>query len=470
MKKVTRKLFMLIVMALVLTGVTPELPIQTAKQISTVEAAAKVKLNKASASIVKGKTLQLKLTGTKKKVTWKSSNKKVATVNSKGKVTAKGKGAATITAKVGGKTYACKVTVKAATTIKISKTKLSLNVGDTSTLKITGTTKKVSWTSNKKSVATVNSKGKVTAKKAGTATITAKVNGKKYTCKVTVSKKTNILKASTNAIKISQSGDIFITYDVEGTVSYRVGDNSIVSCAWGEWSGNTLPLNITGKKSGTTTITITNTYNSEKVVVNVTVDMSAQSVSLDKTSVEAQIGESFSLQATVLPAYAENKNVTWSSSDEKIATVTSRGIVTCKSAGQATITVSTDSGNHMAICTVNVISPVRIKLPDLPTSVSSYTYSGRLDSICKVTNISLEISKSGSRYYYKIYFDGEKAYSRSNSSSACKIGYKLYKDGAVVESGVVYSSAVGINEKFAGAYTNGFLDEGDYELVLLNVR
>lgn len=73
-----------------------------------------------------------------------------------------------------------------AATVKISKTNATLYVGDSTTLKVSGTSKTVKWTSSKKSVATVSSKGKVTAKKEGSATITAKVNGKSYKCKVTV--------------------------------------------------------------------------------------------------------------------------------------------------------------------------------------------------------------------------------------------------------------------------------------------
>lgn len=73
-----------------------------------------------------------------------------------------------------------------ATTIKLNKKNITLNVGKTYALKITGTNKKVTWSSNKKSVATVNSKGKITAKKKGTAKITAKVGNKKYTCTVKV--------------------------------------------------------------------------------------------------------------------------------------------------------------------------------------------------------------------------------------------------------------------------------------------
>lgn len=77
------------------------------------------------------------------------------------------------------------ITVKAAK-IQLNKQKITLAKGNTAKLKITGTTKNVKWSSNKKSVATVSTKGKVTAKKKGTATITARVGKKKYKCKVTV--------------------------------------------------------------------------------------------------------------------------------------------------------------------------------------------------------------------------------------------------------------------------------------------
>lgn len=78
---------------------------------------------------------------------------------------------------------------KIASITKINKKKLTLNKGETYQLKIVGTKKKVTWKSNKPIVVKVNSKGKVTAKKAGTAKITAKVNGKKYICTVTVKDK-----------------------------------------------------------------------------------------------------------------------------------------------------------------------------------------------------------------------------------------------------------------------------------------
>ena len=73
---------------------------------------AKPKLNKKKVTLYVGKSVRLKVKGTKKKAKWKSSNKKVASVSSKGKVSAKKKGTARITAKIGKKKLVCRVTVK----------------------------------------------------------------------------------------------------------------------------------------------------------------------------------------------------------------------------------------------------------------------------------------------------------------------------------------------------------------------
>ena len=77
--------------------------------------------------------------------------------------------------------------------VKINKKTVKLVEGKTVTLKVTDIKKKVKWSTSNKKVAAVKSsgkyKGKVTAKKAGKATITAKVGSKKYKCKVVVTKK-----------------------------------------------------------------------------------------------------------------------------------------------------------------------------------------------------------------------------------------------------------------------------------------
>lgn len=78
------------------------------------------------------------------------------------------------------------IPAEAASSVELNKTKMTLYVGKSYTLKVSGTSATVTWKSSKTSVATVTKAGKVTAKKAGSATITATVNSKKYTCKVTV--------------------------------------------------------------------------------------------------------------------------------------------------------------------------------------------------------------------------------------------------------------------------------------------
>lgn len=77
-------------------------------------------------------------------------------------------------------------------------------------------------------------------------------------------------------------------------------------------------------------------------------------VSLNKDSLSLEPGGSEALTATVTPDNATNKNVTWSSSAEGVATVDANGNVTAVAEGTATITVTTEDGNKTATCTVTV--------------------------------------------------------------------------------------------------------------------
>ncbi len=84
--------------------------------------------------------------------------------------------------------------------------------------------------------------------------------------------------------------------------------------------------------------------------------VSVAGVTLDKTTATMTEGESLTLTATVAPSNATNKNVTWTSSDTSVATV-SNGVVTAKSAGTATITVITADGSKKATCAITVNTP-----------------------------------------------------------------------------------------------------------------
>lgn len=135
------------------------------------------------------------------------------------------------------------ITAEATSTVKISKTKATLIKGQTLQLKISGTSKKVTWSSSSTKVAKVSTSGKVTAVGKGTATITAKIGSKKYTCKVTVESpslsKTSLtmINGKTYTLKLNNT---------KQKVTWTTSDKSIATVSS---SGK-----ITAKKEGTVKI------------------------------------------------------------------------------------------------------------------------------------------------------------------------------------------------------------------------
>lgn len=90
-------------------------------------------------------------------------------------------------------------------------------------------------------------------------------------------------------------------------------------------------------------------------------DVRVTGVKLDITSKSIAVGESFALKATVSPGNATMRSVSWSSSDETVATVDADGIVTALKVGSCKITVATDDGNKTATCEVSVSTTVSIE-------------------------------------------------------------------------------------------------------------
>ncbi len=157
-----------------------------------------VKLSKAELTLEEGESDTLTTTvlpdnATNKTVIWRSSEDSVATVKN-GTVTAVSKGTATITATAGGKSSVCSVTVNGkkieAEGVKLNKNLLYMQIGDIENLTATvspanATEKDVAWNNTDDGIIAFNN-GKVTALKTGKSTVTATVNGKSATCKITV--------------------------------------------------------------------------------------------------------------------------------------------------------------------------------------------------------------------------------------------------------------------------------------------
>lgn len=294
-------------------------------------------------------------------VTWSSSDDKIATVVD-GVVTGVAAGSATITAKAGDKTAICAVTVSEAvvpvTDISLDKEKLDMTEGDTQTLTATvkpddATVKTVTWKSSDETIAKVVD-GVVTAVKAGSAVITATAGEKSATCEVIVSQKvvpvtTVTITPSALDLATGETATLTVTVKPEGATYKEV--------VWSS-SDETVATIVDGVVTavGEGTATITAEVGGESATCTVTVETLVESITLDKTELEMVKGDTETLTATVLPETAGEVKVTWSSSDEKIATVDGNGKVTAAGAGEATITAK--AGEKEATCKVTVKVPV----------------------------------------------------------------------------------------------------------------
>ena len=209
----------------------------------------------------------------------------------------------------------------------------------------------ITWASSKASVATVEA-GRVTAIAEGAATITASTGGKSATCTVTVSKgviavtSVELNKTSLDLVE-GESETLVATVKpsdaTDKTVIWASSNQSVATVAEGK---------VTAVAEGKTTITASSGGKSANCSITVskgTVDVT--SVELNKTELALTEGESETLVATVKPDDATDKTVTWSSSNESIATVID-GKVTALAEGTATITAI--AGEKSATCAVSV--------------------------------------------------------------------------------------------------------------------
>ena len=132
------------------------------------------------------------------------------------------------------------------------------------------------------------------------------------------------------------------------------------------WSSSNLSIasvlngKVTASKAGKATIAVKTDDGGKTATCEVTVNANVYpviGVTLDKTSATLTEGDEVTLTATVNPDNATNKNITWSSSDNTVASV-SNGKVTALKTGKATITVKTDDGGKTATCEVTVNAKV----------------------------------------------------------------------------------------------------------------
>lgn len=259
-------------------------------------------------------------------IEWTSSDEEVVTVDATGLITAVGAGEADVTAS------AKDVNISSTTHVKVVITPTGVEAPETLELVTNGensknldakmtpedaTEVKLTYTSSDESVATVDENGLVTAVADGECTITTYV----------------VADAPATAETATQETAAVVTDEetpTEGENSEATADSETV----------TVPDNLDAAfgvvpegLSATTKVTVTT---------------KVESITLDKTEGILNVGNTVTITATVAPEVATNPAVTWSSSDESVATVDETGKITAVAVGNATITATSEDDSSVS--------------------------------------------------------------------------------------------------------------------------
>ncbi|NLP34515.1 MAG: hypothetical protein GX359_04875, partial [Clostridiales bacterium] len=153
--------------------------------------------------------------------------------------------------------------------------------------------------------------------------------------------------------------DAIITPEVlnrETQVYWTTSDESIVSFT----VYNNTSIRIEGKKAGRATITAIDQNNVIVGYSQVTVDKPVTSIELSETEIVTDLSTRYlQLEAIFTPTDATNKELTWFSTNDRIATVDQYGVVTIKASGEVSIVAtSVDNPNAKAICNITIHTPV----------------------------------------------------------------------------------------------------------------
>lgn len=282
-------------------------------------------------------------------IEWTSSDEEVVTVNATGLITAVGAGEADVTAS------AKDVNISSTTHVKVVITPTGVEAPETLELVTNGensknldakmtpedaTEVKLAYESSDDSVATVDENGLVTAVADGECTITTYV----------------VADAPATAETATQESAAIVVEDSEVKNSDAVTDGTIT----------TMPDNLAELDSAFSV-----TPDALSAVTEVTVTTKVEKIALDKTEGILYVGNSVTVNATVTPDNATDATVTWSSSDESVATVDETGKITAVATGNATITATSNSNSD-----VNATYDVTVEEKKTPTYTSNKTNYG----------------------------------------------------------------------------------------------
>ncbi len=388
-----------------------------------------IKLNATSKTLYNGKSTTLKATvfpinATNKSLTWKSSNTKVATIDKNGKVKALKVGNAIITATStdGSNVSAqCKIkVVQRVTKIKLNKSIINLSKkGKTAKLKATvlpnnAYNKSVTWKSNNTKVVTVDKNGKIKATtNNGTTYVNAIAkNGSKIRTRVLVVVGEKVKKITLNRTSVTLNrGAKNRGFQLKKSIKNKNATYKAVN--WYISNKNVATVNSNGKVTikhrGKVVITVKakdGSNKSAKCKFTVKQLVTKLSYNNKKQVKEVYKNKTIKFAVTVVPSNANNKGLTYSSSNKKVATVNSKGVVKGIKAGTVTITAKAkDRSNKVVKIKVKVKNPpisdnTKLTIKQLKSKSIVKRHCDMLNNYFKSCGATIEPRLKGQHQWY----------------------------------------------------------------------
>lgn len=401
-----------------------------------------IKLNTKNHTMYSNQYVQLKATvlpnnAYNKSVTWKSSNSKIATVDKNGKVKALKVGNATITATStdGSNVSAqCKIkVVQRVTKIKLNKSIINLSKkGKTAKLKATvlpnnAYNKSVTWKSNNTKVVTVDRNGKIkaTTNKGTTYVNAIAKDGRKIRTRilVVVGKKVKKITLNKSSVTLNR-GAKNRTFQLKKAIKNKNATYKGVS--WYSSNKNVATVNSNGKVTikhrGKVVITVKakdGSNKSAKCKFTVKQLVTKLSYNNKKQVKEVYKNKTIKFAVTVVPSNANNKGLTYSSSNKKVATVNSKGVIKGIKTGTVTITAKAKDGSRKAVkLTVKVKNPP-VTMHTKMTREQFVSNKKYVDMYCKALNDYFESCGAYIDYNMKYVDEGQ----------WCVISSDMFDDG-----------------------------------------
>lgn len=351
-------------------------------------------LNTRNATIYTGSTIQLDLTASNNlaPITWSSSDPSIATVSNTGLVTGLKVGSTviTVTQTIQGvtKKLTCNILVKqSVTSIKLSPTTADLAVGDYVTINASIEPKlntvSLHWVTSDPSVFTVADPGALSAtirgEGGGVAVLSAinKDNIVVGSTLVRVYQPIKSISLSETKVTVPLSDSSFQLYTT--IEPYVAKDQEVV---WKSTNTSILKVDNNGKvtllQPGSASVIVSSKVDASiSAICNVTVTKGVKGITLDQTSKDMYVGETFRLTYSIQPTDSSNTSVIWTSTNPSVASVDNGGVVSARSTGTAVIIAKTTDGGYLATSTIKVsrtATAVKLDVTQLVMNVGDYYY------------------------------------------------------------------------------------------------